>query len=230
MAQAHSLCSIDLFESFDPEALAGVERKCSWSKHAVGTVIANFLDEDDSVCFVTEGCAHVVVYSVGGRAVEFRELRSGDWLCEYEVLGQLGQPARVEAAQDCVVAKLPGAKFRELVETNPVLSGVFIQHLKEQLGRLTARVYEFSTLAVKERVHAELLRLVRDQAAAENVATIENPPTHLQIASRISTHREAVARELNQLARNGLIERAGNSLIVRDVSCLERMVAVANAE
>ncbi len=232
MAQtrSHSLRLIDLFKSLEPEALAVVERDCSWSSYSAGTAIVNFLDEEDSACFLTEGRAHVVVYSAGGRAVELRELRPGDCFGEHEALGRLGRTARVEAAQDSVVAKLPSAKFLELVESNLVLNREFIQHLEGQLSRLTARVFEFSTPTVKQRVHAELLRLVRSQGGVENTVVVVNPPTHVQIARRISTHREAVARELNQLARNGVIERTGGSLVVRDVSHLERLVEVAMVE
>ena len=49
-------------------------------------------------------------------------------------------------------------------------------------------------------------------------------PTHTELATRLSTHREAVTRELNTLARAGLIERHGNALRINDVAELSRMV------
>jgi hypothetical protein len=44
------------------------------------------------------------------------------------------------------------------------------------------------------------------------------------MASRISTHREAVSRELAKLSRTGLIERRGNDLVVRDIAALASLV------
>jgi CRP-like cAMP-binding protein len=97
-----------------------------------------------------------------------------------------------------------------------------LRHLTTQVRALTERVFEFSTLAVRNRVHAELLRLARDHGG--NDAVICPAPTHTEIASRISTHREAVTRELNRLEDLGLIVREGRSLRVADLERLQAMV------
>ena len=85
-------------------------------------------------------------------------------------------------------------------------------------------VVEFSTLGVNNRIHAELLRLAREHTQDDNQAEISPVPKHLEMANRVSTHREAVTRELNNLEQNGLIERSKGVLRVKDVSQLERMV------
>jgi CRP-like cAMP-binding protein len=97
-----------------------------------------------------------------------------------------------------------------------------LRHLTTQVRALTERVFEFSTLAVRNRVHAELVRLARDHGG--NDAVIRPAPTHTEIASRISTHREAVTRELNRLEDLGLIVREGRSLRVHDLERLQAMV------
>jgi hypothetical protein len=55
-------------------------------------------------------------------------------------------------------------------------------------------------------------------------AVIAPAPTHAEIASRISTHREAVTRELNALARARLIEKRSGVLVIRDIAALTEMV------
>src|SRR3546814_17818984 len=69
---------------------------------------------------------------------------------------------------------------------------------------LSERIFEFSTLAVKNRIHSELLRLAREGEHVGKTAHISPAPTHADIASRISTHREAVTRDLNELTKSGL--------------------------
>ncbi len=49
-------------------------------------------------------------------------------------------------------------------------------------------------------------------------------PIHGDIASRVSTTRETVARVLSDLAREGVVARSGNTLIIRDVARLEQLV------
>jgi DNA-binding Lrp family transcriptional regulator len=75
---------------------------------------------------------------------------------------------------------------------------------------------------VRNRVHAELVRLARDHGGSE--ALIRPAPTHSEIASRISTHREAVTRELSRLEGLGIIAREGRTLRVKDLARLEAMV------
>jgi CRP-like cAMP-binding protein len=119
---------------------------------------------------------------------------------------------------------MPAACLWEILESHPSATAIMLKQLTRQVRALTERVFEFSTLAVKNRIHAELLRLARDHMVDDVTAVIVPSPTHADIASRISTHREAVTRELTELSRQGLVERRHGSLVVRDVPRLERMV------
>ncbi len=58
----------------------------------------------------------------------------------------------------------------------------------------------------------------------ENTAVISPVPTHADFAARVSTHREAVTRELNALERAGLIARQRGTLIIADFARLARSV------
>jgi hypothetical protein len=84
---------------------------------------------------------------------------------------------------------------------------------------------EFSTLDVPNRIRAELLRLARKSSPGQNTAVIFPIPTHTAIANRISTHREAVTRELSNLCRAGLLERHDGILVIRDVEKLSAIVS-----
>ena len=75
-----------------------------------------------------------------------------------------------------------------------------------------------------------MLRLASLGKKEEKGARIAPRPTRIEIASRISTHREAVARELTRLARIGLVEREKNALVVKDLERLAEMVHAATGE
>jgi hypothetical protein len=49
-------------------------------------------------------------------------------------------------------------------------------------------------------------------------------PRHADIASRVSTHREAVTREMNVLARAGIIRQERDALHILDLPRLAQMV------
>jgi CRP-like cAMP-binding protein len=119
---------------------------------------------------------------------------------------------------------MSAAVFWDILKRYPEASATLIRQLTNSVRALTGRVYEFSALAVRNRIHAELLRLARGHMTDENAAVVRPAPTHAEIASRISTNREAVTRELNQLSRDGLVERRSGALVICDVTRLERLV------
>jgi uncharacterized protein (DUF1499 family) len=73
-------------------------------------------------------------------------------------------------------------------------------------------------------VHAEVLRLARASGKDDNTAVIAPIPPHNDIAGRVSTTRETVARVFGDLARAGIVERQANHLLVRDLARLEELV------
>lgn len=95
------------------------------------------------------------------------------------------------------------------------------------MRRLTTRVNEFTNLDVRGRIHAELLRLARSDAGGENRGVISPVPTHAEIAARVSTHREAVTRELNRMERAGLLERRRGAFVLLDLAELSTSVEAA---
>jgi CRP-like cAMP-binding protein len=117
-----------------------------------------------------------------------------------------------------------------LIEDEPVVALAMLPQLVTKIRALTTRVYEFSTLAVSNRIQAELLRLATLGARIGKSACIAPAPTHTEIASRVSTHREAVTRELARLARIGLIAREKNALVITDLERLAEMVHAATGE
>jgi CRP-like cAMP-binding protein len=51
-------------------------------------------------------------------------------------------------------------------------------------------------------------------------------PTHAEIATLVGTHREAVTRELNELARLGVLEKRRGKLLIRDMKRLSALFAL----
>ena len=74
-------------------------------------------------------------------------------------------------------------------------------------------------------MHSEILREARATAADDgNSARISPIPVHADIASRVSTTRETVARVLSDLAKQGLVKREKKALVVTDLKQLEQIV------
>lgn len=220
----YTLAGIAIFEGLAPKALEAVHRGCSWRRYEVGEMIVDYLNSSDDVFFVASGEASVTIYSVAGQAVSFRNLGTGEIFGEYAAIDGEPRSASVEARTSCLIASMPAKGFRKLLETEPAVAQAVLKGLVRNVRRLTKRVYEFSTLAVNNRIQAELLRLASLAPREGKSARVKPAPTHAEIASRVSTHREAVTRELNRLSRIGIIERQSGVLIVCDLDRLAAML------
>jgi CRP-like cAMP-binding protein len=227
-----SLQKIALFKDLPSDTLERIQQLCSWRRYEEDKPILVFGDDTSEVFFIAEGAAHVTIYSVDGKEVSFRDLGPGAVFGEYAAIDSSPRSASVEALTGgCVVASMTRRKFRELLGSEPKVTEALLKHLVKELRELTTRVYEFSTLPVNDRIRAEVLRIARHVAPKGNVARIVPAPTHAHIASCVSTHREAVTRELNRLSKEGVIEQQKQAcLLVRDIDRLAAMIHEATGE
>lgn len=180
-------------------------------------------DNSSDLFFLIEGRARATSYSEAGRAIAYRDIRRGDIFGELSAIDGEPRSASVLAVEAALVGRLSGPKFRELVSDHPRFTWALLVHLAWQVRRMTERVYEFSTLVVRKRLIRELLRLAETGDDPATLASIQPAPTHFDLASRISTHREAVSREMSVLARKKLVQKQGDKLILHDVAALRSL-------
>ncbi len=105
-----------------------------------------------------------------------------------------------------------------------------MRHLASVVRDSTDRIMELSTLGANNRVHADLLRQARSNMNGKNKAVITPIPVHGDIASRASTTRETVARVMNDLARQGILERGKDQLVIDNVEKLQHLVEEVRGE
>jgi CRP-like cAMP-binding protein len=219
-----SLEVVEIFDSVSPEERETLARKFRWKRYGADQQIISHLDESTDVFLVIEGMVRVVVYSPAGKEVTFRDIEAGEFFGELAAIDGLPRSATVAALTDSLVACVSAEVFWEILRTYPDAAALVMKQLTKSVRALTERVFEFSALAVRNRVHAELLRLAHHHMVDTNAALIRPAPTHTELANRISTHREAVTRELNQLSRDGLVERQAGALAILDVERLASLV------
>ena len=122
------------------------------------------------------------------------------------------------------MASLTHETFRELLQEHPEVASRIMVHMAQIIRASTERIMDLSTLGANNRVYAELLRLAKPGIRDDNTAMIQPIPIHGDIASRVSTTRETVARVLGDLSRTDLVKREDDRLIILDVERLEDMI------
>ena len=193
-------------------------------RYAAEQRILSHEDEAHDVYFILSGKVRVTIYSLSGKEITFRDQRAGEMFGELGAIDGEPRSAHVMALEESLLACMPRETFWEVLNGYPQVAEFTLKRLVKLVRSLSERVFEFSSLAVRNRIHAELLRLARANPHGENTAVIAPAPTHADIASRISTHREAVTREYHALSSAGVIEQKRGKVVINDVARLESMV------
>lgn len=223
---ALGLKRVKLLEGLPPAELEQLAQQCRWKRIAAEQRVISRAAQDQDVYLIIAGCVRVTSFSAAGRQVTFRDIGAGDWFGDFAAIDGLSRSADVVALQDSLVAAMSPATFRALLHQHPVVCDRMLLRLTAAVRELTDRVFDLSTLGVQNRVHAEVLRLARAAGVKANAARIDPLPGHGDIASQISTYREQVTREINQMAEQGLVQKDGrHALVVPDVARLEKIVA-----
>ena len=225
-----TLSGIELFSDLADQEINMLDKACGWRRYEADQHIVGHQDPTTDVYFIVSGQVRVIVYSPAGKEVAFRDMGAGMSFGELSAIDGKPRSANVFALTPSLLASMKAKAFKKVLRDHPEIAANVMLHLTGLVRRLSDRVVEFSVLAVKNRIHAELLRLARDHGDGGNQAIISPAPTHADIASRVTTHREAVTRELNALAREGLFEQRGGALVISDVARLARLVEKVQEE
>jgi CRP/FNR family transcriptional regulator, cyclic AMP receptor protein len=221
-----TLAGIAIFHELAAADVALLSRRCRWRHYGPGQTILQRRDESREVFFIVRGRVSAVYHSASGREVQLCELPAGELFGEFAAIDGEPRSADVVSLADTLIASMSAQLFWEVLRRHESACAAILRRLTRAVRTVQQRVVEFSTLPVRSRVHAELLRLAHVSCPGpdHNMVVITPAPTHAEIASRISTHREAVTRELNELARAKMIERRRSKLVIRDVRALANMV------
>ena len=209
------------------EQLAGT---CRWQDYNSGEQIVGYDARSTDVFFLAAGKVRVIVYSAEGKAVIFTDLKPGAMFGEIAAIDGEARSAGVESVEPSTIASLTASQFQSLLLQEPAVAIAVLRQVAAEVRRLSERVLEFSTLGVQSRIHAELLRLAAEAGPVQGQALLSPTPSLAEIADRISTHREAVSRELSRLGSTGLLRREAGDLRITDVPRLERLVREAKGD
>lgn len=221
---ATTLAAVDIFQDLNEDELAEVAKCCRRADYVKGQEIISYQDATTDVYFIKSGRVGISILSHGGKEIGFRHLAESQMFGDLAAIDGSTRSASALSLSAVELVRMSEADFHRLLIRFPAMNFRQLQRLTSLIRLLSERVYEFTTLGVHNRIHAELLRLAKAHMTSPTVANIYPAPTHADLANQVSTHREAVSREFSRLANEKLIERRGRNLIVHDVPRLEQMV------
>jgi len=219
-----SLSGLDIFSELDINERIEAAKLFRGKYFRINQQIVSHLDNSGDVFFILNGVVRITIYSIAGKETTFRDMTTGQMFGELSAIDGMPRSAHAIALTSCTILFISANNFWNLLEKYPSVSKKTLKYLTKLIRLLSDRVVEFSTLDVKSRIHAEILRLARSGNQVDGFVSISPPPTHSSFASRLGTHREAVTRELGVLTRKGIIIKKSNSHIVLDIEKMEKLI------
>ena len=218
------LSGIELLSELGSSELKDIEKACSFRYCSAKEQVIDSQSESTDIFFVINGSVRVANYSISGRIIAFADLTAGSYFGELAALDSQPRSASVIGLTNCLLAVMPQELFLTLLGNHPTIALKVMRSLAQVIRTSTNRIMDLSTLAANNRVQADVLRLAKEHLENDNFAAIKPIPIHSDIASRVSTSRETVARVLTDLAKKGIIERHKKALLVKDVKFLNDIV------
>ena len=202
---------------FVPEPLrTEIARRMHPKKAQKGQTILQEGTHSFDVFFLLEGQAEVLLYEPDdGDTVFVNVIGAGDLVGEIAALDRTFRSASVVAYSDVRYAIMTASDFNACIESSPAAATWLARRLASSVRRLTDKVFELSALTVPMRICRELFRLSEKGSMRNGFIEVADLPTHGILASRASTHREAVTRELGVLKKEKIVDYEDDGRVLK---------------
>lgn len=177
--------------------------------------------EDDpctGLHIIEQGSAKIYRLSPQGRQYIVRILQEDDTFAEVAAFDGGLNPVNVEALEASRVWVIDSDLLRRLIAAHPA----FAQKVLSNFGRmLRGMVHKISEMAFYQVTH-RLARLISELPPNDLQGRPMPPWTQEQLAARLGTVREVVARSLKELERSGAIRIEERRILIADPSAMEQ--------
>lgn len=198
------------FDTMPASLLEQLSAHMQLREYERGEVIFWEGDPCDGLHILERGIVKLYRVSPQGRQYIIRVPQEGDTFAEAPTFDGGPNPANVEALETCSVWVIEREALRKLVLSHPP----FAQKVLENFGRmLRGMIRQVSEMAFYQVTH-RLARLINELDTEE--APSASPLTQEQMAARLGTVREVVARSLRELERSGAIEVENRRIRILD--------------
>ncbi len=211
-----ALAGVPALAGLDPIALETVARSAVRRVYAANQVV--FLEDEPAadLYVVQEGWLKAIKVSPAGREQTLRFVGPGETFNEISVLAGSANLATVVALEPATLWAIPSRTILELLEQQPQLARVVIQHLAVRVQHLIALVEDLSLRTVEAR----LARLLLEQAT-DGVISRRRWSTQAELAARLGTVPDVLNRALRSLIEAGYIQVKRHQIRILDPAKLE---------
>ncbi len=177
-------------------------------------------DPCDGLYILEQGSAKIFRVSPQGRQYIVRILQEKDTFNEVPAFDGAPNPVNVEALEICRAWVIESETLRKLVRTHPQFAEKVLVNFGRMLRGMVRVVSEMAFYQVTHR----LARLINEFPQEKSTPAW----TQEQLAARLGTVREVVARSLKELERSGAIKIEDRRIQIADKEIFQQWVQPNN--
>ena len=206
---------VPLFEVLKDDDLEAISRVTITRSYDKDQVIILAEEEGDALFIIADGQVKVSIVSEDGREVILSLLGEGAVFGELSLLDGKPRSANVVATHDTELYMVRRADFLQLIYKVPQIAVGLLAELAARLRKTDRKIEGLALLDVTSRISETLLQLADEQGSETKFGvSLEERPTHQQLASMSGTTRETVSRVLKRLEGQGYISSEGRSITI----------------
>ncbi len=188
----------EYFDDLSENILKDVAEHMHLREYQRGDVLFWEDDPCDGLHIIEQGSAKIFKLSPQGRQYIVRILQEGDTFAEVPAFDEGTNPVNVEALETCRVWVINTQKLHELILEHPVFAQKVLKNFGKMLRGMVRMVSEMAFYQVTHRLAHLIAELPQERSAPHW--------TQEQLAARLGTVREVVARSMKELERSGAIK------------------------
>lgn len=188
----------EYFDNLPEPMLKDISEHMHLREYQRGDVLFWEGDPCDGLYIVEQGSAKIFRLSPQGRQYIVRILQEGDTFAEVPAFDGAANPVNVEALEACRVWVIDGELLRRLVELHPHFAQKVLANFGRMLRGMVRMVSEMAFYQVTHRLARLIAEMPQERSAPHW--------TQEQLAARLGTVREVVARSMRELERSGAIK------------------------
>ena len=204
----------EYFDDLTENILKDIAERMHLREYQRGDVLFWEGDPCDGLYIVERGSAKIFRLSPQGRQYIVRVLQEGDTFAEVPAFDEGTNPVNVEALETCRVWVINSQKLHELVMAHPAFAQKVLVNFGRMLRGMVRMVSEMAFYQVTHRLARLISELPQEKSAPHW--------TQEQLAARLGTVREVVARSLKELERSGAIKMEDRRIQVADQTIFDQ--------
>lgn len=204
------------FDDVSDEMLKEIATHTRLAEFQRGDVLFWEGDPCEGLFILEQGSAKIFRLSPQGRQYIVRILQEGDTFAEVPAFDEGISPVNVEALEICRAWIIDKNKLHTLVMEHPAFAQKVLVNFGKMLRGMVRMVSEMAFYQVTHR----LARLIDTELPQDKSAAW----TQEQLAARLGTVREVVARSIKELERSGAIKMEDRRIQIVDREIFEQWI------